>query len=255
MVDDKLKPYRRAFLNRLRDDNRRKKAAAILSRSNPDRRAVKRAKRLIRDAGRDERVASSEMFRKAWEDIGNSVSVFGAELNKATAGMVQTLDRISQAMSAVRIRPMPPGEELIVDGGYDGKGPGFGPIPHYNVAIHVPRQMGKTAAMDRYSPAGIERTYHLGDVRSRGYRIWDIDQFEKSLTDEDRERFEEHARRHADELRRGIEEEVLRGVYHVHLGEAYQPARRGCRHGVWLYGDSCATCACEDEAKETKRSD
>ena len=74
-----------------RDQRRRAKAYAILARPNPDRRAVKRANRLLRDAGRDERVAAQEEWNSALASFGKGMTVFGAEVAKASAGMMQAV--------------------------------------------------------------------------------------------------------------------------------------------------------------------
>lgn len=217
MTDRKLvlEPFQRQALATLRDQNRRRRAYAILLRENPDWRAVKRANRLLRDASRAERVARNERTEVLWRNAAASVEAFA----KSLGGAVLAIQDAAKGIEQMRIPTLMPG------------------VPINMVAVKGAARLGKTAALEAQRDQDVSYVEtRIFAIRDIPYSIGDIDAL---LDDPATERLRKLADDRARRFRERMEADVLAGRVH------FPPPRLGCKHGIWLYGDSCATCARE----------
>ena len=213
-IDGLRLPHRLTFLGSRADKARHDRAMRILARPNPDWRAVKKAHRLLRDADRAGRIARKEEMERAWASLKPGFHGLADAFKRAN----ESIAAATSSLSGFRIPILPPGDEIRT------------------VAVKPARRMGKTAAkiearklreVNYSTRAAVDATNH--------YEIGDID----DLLDNPAVK---RLRDLADNRARAMHDRMLAAAL---TGKVAQ-ARGSCRHGVWLYGDSCATCARED---------
>lgn len=235
-------------MNVERDRQRRVKAHAILSRPAPDRRAVKRARRLLKDANRDSRIAANKQWSAALAGLNVGLKQFGNALDRVTTNMraaAQAFDRfvapsIFDRFDGLQQIPiLPPGDEIRI-------------LPMTKdseqfVAFPM-RRAGKVAAQEKeiaeLEARGI-KTYRLTDLSPRRSLSPSLRSF-LDLSDIDKSDPRVIA------MQKRVSDRLERSLFARTLGETYTPPPR-CKCGVMLYGDSCATCGFE--ANEPKQSD